>query len=153
MKKTKQSAPGEDCISYEIIKHVLQPYLTSLAQLYTKSLMLGTPPDCWKKATIVPIPKKDKGSHRPISLLPIKSKIMEKIMLQRIRLIADPPHTRAMGFKPASGTRDDLLQCQTTNLRCKSLSRLKTGIQTLQQERNYQRTDRRKSLRSVLAWN
>ena len=37
------------------------------------------------------------------------------------------PHTRAMGFKPASGTRDavaslvhDLSQCQTTSLRCKS---------------------------------
>ena len=90
-------------------------------------LMSGTLPDCWKKATIVPIPKKDKGSYRPISLLPIQSKIMEKIMLQRIRWIADPPHTRAMGFKPASGTRDavatlvhDLSQCQTTNLRCKS---------------------------------
>ena len=127
LKKAKQGAPGEDCISYEIMKHVPQPYLSSLAQLYTKSLMSGTLPDCWKKATIVPIPKKDKGSYRPISLLPIQSKIMEKIMLQRIRWIADPPHTRAMGFKPASGTRDavatlvhDLSQCQTTNLRCKS---------------------------------
>ena len=88
--------------------------------------MLHVTPDCWKKATIVPIPK-DKGSYRPISLLPIQSKIMEKIMLQRIKWIADPPHTHAMGFKPASGIRDavatlvhDLSQFQTTNLRCKS---------------------------------
>ena len=81
LKKAKQGAPGEDCISYEIMKNVLQPYLSSLAELYSKSLMSGTLPDCWKIATIVPIPKKDKGAYRPISLLPIQSKIMEKIML------------------------------------------------------------------------
>ena len=48
-------------------------------------------------------------------------------MSERHRMNISPPHTRAMGFKPASGTRDavasvvhDLSQCQTTSLRCKS---------------------------------
>ena len=103
LKNVKQSAPSEDrSISYEMMKHVPSSYLTALAQLYTVSLTTGKLPECWNKANIVPIHKKEKGSYRPISLLPIQSKIMEEIMLRRIKWIADPPHIRAMRFKTVS---------------------------------------------------
>ena len=65
----------------------------------------GRLPSCWKTATIVPIPKKN-NTYRPISLLPVLGKVMEKIILQRIRWSAEHPNTRATGFKPGSGTRD-----------------------------------------------
>ena len=83
------------------------------------SLAEGQLPHTWKKAKIVPIPKKVQGTYRPISLLPVQSKLMEKVILRRLQWIAAPPHTRFTGFKRASGTRDavstlihDLTECR-----------------------------------------
>ena len=38
----------------------------------------------WKIDKIIPIPKKDK-THRPISLLPVISKVMEILVLARVK--------------------------------------------------------------------
>ena len=119
LRNTRQSAPGQDAISYTMMKHAPPAYLTALAVLYSRSLAEGQLPHTWKKAKIVPIPKKVQGTYRPISLLPVQSKLMEKVILRRLQWIAAPPHTRAMGFKRASGTRDtvstlihDLTECR-----------------------------------------
>ena len=95
LRKTRDSAPGEDTPAF----------LHQLVILFTRSLSEGRLPSCWKLATIVPIPKKN-NSFRPISLLPVIGKIMEKIVLNRIRWSINPPNHRATGFKPGSGTRD-----------------------------------------------
>ena len=47
-------------------------------------------PDHWKKAVILPIPKPQKDlifatSYRPISLLPSLGKLLEKIILTRLK--------------------------------------------------------------------
>ena len=47
--------------------------IVSLADLYSASLLSGKLPLVWKKAKIIPIPKKTKNTYRPISLLPIQS--------------------------------------------------------------------------------
>ena len=109
LKRAKCSAPGEDAISYEMMKQVPEAYIRILAELYSKSLMMGKLSHIWKEAKIIPIPKKDKNTYRPISLLPVQGKLMEKIMLQRIRWIASPHNVRSLVFKPASGTRDAIL--------------------------------------------
>ena len=88
-----------------MIKNAPPAFLQLLASLYTRSLSEGRLPSCWKLATIVPIPKKN-NTYRPISLLPVIGKIMEKIILHRLRWSIKPPHDRATGFKPGSGTRD-----------------------------------------------
>ena len=101
----RDSAPGDDTIVYSMLKNAPRTFLHQLTHLYTRSLQDGRLPSCWKTATIVPIPKKN-NTYRPISLLPVLGKVMEKIILQRIRWSAEPPNTRATGFKPGSGTRD-----------------------------------------------
>ena len=106
LKRAKCSAPGEDAISYEMMKQVPEAYIRILAELYSKSPRKGKLPHIWKETKIIPIPKKNKDTYRPISLLPVQGKLMEKIMLQRIRWIASPHNARSLGFKPASGTRD-----------------------------------------------
>ena len=105
LKNVRDSAPGEDMIAYSMLKKAPPEYIHQLASLYTRSLQEGKLPAVWKLATIIPIPKKNK-SYRPISLLSVIGKVMEKIILHRIRWSVIPPNVRATGFKPRSGTRD-----------------------------------------------
>ena len=105
LKKVRDSTPGDDTISYSMLKNAPTAFLQQLSVLYTRSLQSGILVTCWKLATIVPIPKKN-NAYRPISLLSVIGKVMEKIILHRIRWSATPPNVRATGFKPGSGTRD-----------------------------------------------
>ena len=53
-----------------------------LSDLFNKSLITGTLPTAWKFARVVPIPKsgssKDSANYRPISILTVISKLLEK---------------------------------------------------------------------------
>ena len=61
----------------------------SLTQLFNKSLNVGKMPNEWKLSNIVPIHKKGKKEHvenyRPISILCITSKVLERCILRNIR--------------------------------------------------------------------
>ena len=61
-----------------------QTIATPLALIFNKSIQTGVFPNCWKKGNIIPVHKKDSKSlinnYRPISLLPIFSKIFEKLI-------------------------------------------------------------------------
>ena len=105
LKTTKDTSPGEDTLSYSMVEHAPICLKQRLAELYTKLLSSGKLPSRWKTAVIVPVPKKN-NIYRPISLLTVLSKIMEKIILQRLRWLAVPPHIMATGFKLGSVTRD-----------------------------------------------
>ena len=60
---------------------VVGPHLLRLINL---SMMTGVFPECWKSACIVPIPKSGDltkpSNHRPISLLSVLSKVLEKVV-------------------------------------------------------------------------
>ena len=59
-----------------------------LFKIFTTSLKTGVFPDYWKKGNIVLVHKKSSkeivSNYRPISLLPIFSKVFEKIIFQSI---------------------------------------------------------------------
>ena len=105
LSNVRDSSAGDDTVAYSMLKNAPTAFLQQLSKLYTRSLQDGRLPSSWKLATIVPIPKKN-NTYRPISLLSVIGKVLEKIILHRIRWSADPPHIRATGFKPGSGTRD-----------------------------------------------
>ena len=60
-----------------------------LAMLFNKFLRLGIFPGDWKLVNIVPIFKKGKRefveNYRPISLLPVISKVLERCVLADLR--------------------------------------------------------------------
>ena len=60
---------------------VVGPHLLRLVNL---SMLTGVFPECWKSACVVPIPKSGDltkpSNHRPISLLSVLSKILEKVV-------------------------------------------------------------------------
>ena len=80
MKENK--ATGHDDISARFIK-LTAPYITdSIVKICNCSIKTGCFPDIWKMARVVPIHKKTSrdqvGNYRPISILPVASKILEK---------------------------------------------------------------------------
>ena len=105
--RPKDSCPGEDNISYSMLRRAPAATHSLLLRLCNNSLRLGRLPSGWKQAAIVPIPKPGKkGEYRPISLLPCASKIMEVMVLNRLRYVAAPLKSNTFGFKRGSGTSD-----------------------------------------------
>lgn len=64
------------------------PILPQIAHLFNRIYLEGTIPSSWKSATVVPIFKGgDKScisNYRPISLLPVIVKILEKTLHYRL---------------------------------------------------------------------
>ena len=58
--------------------------IPQLVHLFNLSFRAGVFPDSWKEATIIPLykggDKTDVGKYRPVSLLPISRKLLEKIV-------------------------------------------------------------------------
>ena len=81
-------AAGIDCISAIMIKKSAAVIALILAELCNRSLSKGVFPECWKTALIIPVHKKgdpfDIANYRPISLLPLFSKILEKLALSQL---------------------------------------------------------------------
>ena len=82
-------ATGPDGIPARLLKVTAPIIAPSLCKLFNKSLCLGTVPEEWKLANVVPVHKKgDKGlteNYRPISLLSIVSKVLERRVLVSIK--------------------------------------------------------------------
>ena len=74
---------GIDYIPSFILKDCFLVLLDQLMYLFNQSIALCTFPDCWKVATITPIPKAGDQSlannWRPISIIPLIGKMMESL--------------------------------------------------------------------------
>ena len=68
--------------SHPTLKETVSSITPMITAIFNMSLSTGTCPDSWKSSLIVPIPKSgdssNPGNYRPISLLPIVSKLLEK---------------------------------------------------------------------------
>ena len=75
-------AGGPDGIPGRILKELANEIASSLCKLFNQSLSLGVVPTKWKFANVTPVYKKDDPTlvcnYRPISLLCILSKVMER---------------------------------------------------------------------------
>ena len=81
--------------------------LEKLIHLYNACLDIGKFPNSWKQARVITIlksPDKDvahPGSYRPICLLPVLHKVLEKLLLNRMRTVFDDGSSALQfGFKP-----------------------------------------------------
>ena len=78
---------GCDDISIHMIKIFDQSIVKPLSIIYQNCLNTGTFPGIWKKSNIVPVHKKgDKqvNNYRPVSLLPVCGKILERLVFTSI---------------------------------------------------------------------
>ena len=85
--KSKHSC-GNDDISNSLLKQIADPLLYPLSIIFNKSLQEGIFPDSMKIAKVIPLYKSlDNSSmtnYRPISLLPVISKVLERIVYKRV---------------------------------------------------------------------
>ena len=85
--KSKKSS-GYDDVHPSVVKAVIPLIAQPLAELYNESLSTGIFPDNLTIAKVIPTfkndDKKNMNNYRPISVPPVFSKILEKIMYNRL---------------------------------------------------------------------
>lgn len=113
--KTNKS-PGYDLITAEVLKQLPRKGIVLLTSIFNSVLRVGCYPSQWKISQIILIPKPGRdltlpGSYRPISLLPIASKVFEKLLLKRIKPLINqnnltPEHQ--FGFREKHSTTEQI---------------------------------------------
>lgn len=83
-------SPGKDKITALHLKKFSKKLLVQLFHIIQISLRVHYFPNAWEIAVVIPIPKHDKNktypsSYRPVSLLSICGKILERIILVELR--------------------------------------------------------------------
>lgn len=89
-----KKSPGYDLITGEIMKQLPKKGIIMLTYLINTSFRLKYVPKALKVSEIIMLPKPGKPansvkSYRPISILPIISKILEKLFLKRLQKIIE----------------------------------------------------------------
>lgn len=116
---TRNKAPGHDLIENEIIKQAWPCIKQELTSLYNNCLEQGVFPAQWKSAVIRILLKgedkdeSDPKSYRPISLLPVLGKILEKLIHERLNTtFQDHPRSasRQFGFRTGKSTEDAIME-------------------------------------------
>ena len=111
IKRGKSTAPGDDGMTYEVLNCLAAINDGPLLQLFNMSFREGRLPRAWKRATIIPIPKPG-GGFRPVSLTSCFSKMMERILLEKLQyIIGDSLHDSLFGFVKGKGTAGALINC------------------------------------------
>lgn len=84
----KSVSAGHDNINSHVLKHVLPAIIKPLTQLINLSFQSGEVPNELKIAKVIPLYKAGNemefSNYRPVSILPIFSKVFEKIMYFRL---------------------------------------------------------------------
>lgn len=122
---------GIDGINTKTIKCIQNLIANNLSECFNNLMAEGNFPETLKRAKVTPIFKSgnvtDPGNYRPISVLPVLSKILEKIIhtrletyLKTINFLTD----RQYGFRSQSNTTTatiDLVNKIKNNIDCKNI--------------------------------
>ena len=82
-------ATGPDCIPVVVLKNREPELSYILAELFNKCLKESCFPDCWKVLSVIPVfesvgERSATKNYRPVSILPVVSKVFEKLVNNRI---------------------------------------------------------------------
>lgn len=97
---SNKKAPGYDLITTPLLKELPRKGKTIITALFNSIIRTGHYPEQWKVAQIQVFlkpgkPPHEPSSYRPISILPILSKVFEKLLLSRLR-----PHIATNNLVP-----------------------------------------------------
>ena len=84
----EKKATGLDMIPSKLLKMAANIVAPSLTSIFSKSILTGIYSDDWKTAKVTPLFKKgiksDPNNYRPISVIPIVSKVFERIVYNQL---------------------------------------------------------------------
>ena len=114
-KLSLKKATGHDGISSKILKFAKPVVLQPITFLINETIKVSEFPDECKKAIVSPLHKKnstlDKENYRPVSILPILSKLYERaINAQLMNFFETKFHTYLSAFRPGYGCQSTLLR-------------------------------------------
>ena len=89
LRDTRDSAPGEDLITYSMVRNLHETALTELHSIINELWKTGTFVDAWRRSVVLSFlkPGKDPSlptSYRPVSLTSTLCKLMEKVANLRL---------------------------------------------------------------------
>lgn len=103
-----KKAPGIDNLNLEIIKRIVKTIGSRVTSILNNCLSLGMFPKRWKQSVVRVLLKgrnkdpKSVKSYRPICLLPILSKVLERVLTERLDNVFNESEfssKRQFGFK------------------------------------------------------
>nr|BDU78964.1 hypothetical protein [Bombyx mori] len=110
-----KKAPGGDGVTADIVRMLVEGDTDFHLTMANRCLELGLFPTIWKEATVVVLRKPGKEtytapkSYRPIGLLPVMGKLLERMIVGRLRWHLVPRlSSRQYGFVPQKSTEDSL---------------------------------------------
>ena len=116
--KNKKSH-GIDKITISTIKGALNVLITPITHIVNTSISQGSFPEQWKMAKVIPLLKKgdskNKTNYRPISLLPVTSKILEAVVRKQVSKFFETNNLlpkQQHGFRPGRSTTTALISLQ-----------------------------------------
>ncbi len=94
-KNKRRKAPGPDGVTPACLKTWADQLAPIFTQIFNRSLELCEVPSCFKRSTIIPIPKKPKitglNDYRPVALKFVAMKSFERLVLAYLKDITGPP--------------------------------------------------------------
>ena len=113
----RNKSPGADEINFNVIKYCFGELCGPVKYLFDLSLCSGVFPDLMKSAIVSPIFKTsdtaDISNYHPISVLPCFSKILERVMYNRLyKYLTDQKilHPQQFGFRKGHSTEHAIAQ-------------------------------------------
>jgi len=131
----KSTSSGYNSIPAVVFKKIGDLICRPISTIINSSFSNGVFPSELKRATIIPIPKsgnlQDKSNYRPISILPILSKIFERCMYNRLIKFIDKFSILTsfqFGFRKGKSTTDAILNFTNYMNKCFNNNEYSLGI-------------------------
>ncbi len=94
IKNKRRKAPGPDGVSPACLKYCADQLAPIFTQIFNRSLELCEVPSCFKRSTIIPVPKKPKitglNDYRPVALTSVVMKSFERLVLAYLKASTGP---------------------------------------------------------------
>ena len=105
--RLNDTAPGDDTVCYSMIKKAPLATKHLFLRLINQPFSEERLPSRWKMAKIISSPKKD-NTHRLTSLLPALSKVMERLVIARVKWSAQTINPYSLSFRGGVGTIESI---------------------------------------------
>ena len=119
--RAHDTAEGPDKIHYQLLKHLPTESMALLLDILNYIWQSGNFPDCWREATVIPLPKpgkdhSDPNNYRPISLTSCVCKTFERMINDRLVWFLECNNILTdiqCGFRKRKSTLDHLVRLET----------------------------------------